>query len=187
MQAAGGGNPYIVWLSGAAFADYDNTAGAIAVGADAAGAYATPRLDGTSQPYAALRLAARQDWAARAGTGFPMVPTAMTGWDQRPLVETPQAFYPIPPDLTAASYYATASAAEVAAHVVELVEAVGKYTAACPSQIGLIYAWNELAEGGWLMPTFNPSGPDLDRCAATSAAIAAAVESSKQPSIALIT
>ena len=186
VQAAGAANPYVVWLSGAALADYDNTAKATAVGADAAGAYATPRLNGAPQPYSALRLAARQDWAARAATGFPMVPTAMTGWDQRPLIETPQAFFPIPPDLTPLNYYDTASAAELGSHVVELVEAVGTYSAACPAQVGLIYAWNELAEGGWLMPTFSPAGPDLDRCAATSAAIAAAVEKSKQPSIALI-
>ena len=39
-------NPYVVWLSAAALADYDNAGVAASLGADAAGAYATPRLNG---------------------------------------------------------------------------------------------------------------------------------------------
>ena len=186
VQAAGGGNPYIVWLSGAAFVDYDNVAAAQQAGADAAGAYAVPRLDGSPQPYSSLALAAEQDWAARAGTGFPMVPTAMTGWDQRPLILDPQSFYPIAPGLTATNYYATATAAEVGMHLVAMIEAIRADTSACPAQFGLVYAWNELAEGGWLMPTWTPDGPDVSRNLATSSAIAGAVARSMQPSIALI-
>ena len=43
---------------------------------------------------------------------------------------------------------------------------------ACPANIGLVYAWNELAEGGWLMPTFTASGPDNSRTAALGATFA---------------
>nr|WP_321986655.1 hypothetical protein [uncultured Lichenicoccus sp.] len=186
VQAAGGGNPYIVWLSGAALADYDNVAAAQQVGADAAGAYAVPELNGSPQPFSSLALAAVQDWAARVKAGFPMVPTAMTGWDQRPLVLDPQPFYPIGPGLTATNYYETATAPEVGRHLVELIEVVRANPVACPAQVGLVYAWNELAEGGWLMPTWTPDGPDLDRSLAASAAIAAAIARSMQPSIALI-
>ena len=186
VQAAGGGNPYVVWLSGAALADYSNIAAAQAAGADASGAYAVPRLDGAEQSYLSLTQAARADWAARGASGFPMVPTAMSGWDQRPLVETPQAFYPIPAGLTIDSYYDPPSDAELGAHVVEMVDYLVSQPSASPAQVGLIYAWNELAEGGWLMPTFTPSGPDLGRAAAIGAALATAVRQSTAPQLDLV-
>ena len=186
VQAAGGGNPYVVWLSGAALADYSNIAAAQAAGADASGAYALPRLDGSEQPYTSLTQAARTDWAARGSSGYPMVPTAMSGWDQRPLIETPQPFYPIPATLTPDNYYDPPTGAQLGAHVVEMVDYLVSQPAACPAQVGLIYAWNELAEGGWLMPTFTATGPDLGRVAAVGAALAAAIRQSTIPQLDLV-
>lgn len=186
VQAAGGGNPYVVWLSGAALADYSNVAAAEAAGADAGAAYAVPRLTGSEQPYAALAAAATTDWQARAGAGFPMLPTAMTGWDQRPLIQTPQSFYPIDSDITTADFYDTADPDALAAHVVEMVDFLVANVAASPAQVGLIYAWNELAEGGWLMPTYAPDGPDARRVAAVGSALAAAVKNSTAPQLDLI-
>ena len=186
VQAAGGGNPYVVWLSGAALADYSNIAAAQAVGADASGAYAVPRLNASEQPYASLAQAARADWAARGSSNFPMIPTAMSGWDQRPLVETPQPFYPVPAGLTVDNYYDPPSEAQLGAHVVEMVDYLVSQAASCPAQVGLIYAWNELAEGGWVMPTFTTAGPDMGRVAAIGAALAAAVRQSVAPQLDLV-
>ena len=187
VVAAGGKNPYVVWLSGAALADYSNVQAAQAAGADAAGAYCTPRLDGAPQPFSSLASAAVMDWANRAASGFAMVPTAMMGWDQTPLIANQQPFYPIPSNLSMQDYYEMASVEEIGAHIIDLVRAVDADAAACPAQIGLIYAWNELAEGGWLMPTYTPSGPDFSRIAAVSAAITHAVAASLKPDISLIT
>ena len=187
VQAAGGQNPYVVWLSGASLADYSNIAAAQAVGADAAGAYAVSSLNGAEQPYSSLTATAAADWRARANSGFPMVPTAMTGWDQRPLIASPQPFYPIAPGLTPQNHYDTAGETELASHIVALVEMVNGNRVACPAQVGLVYAWNELAEGGWLMPTYTSSGPDMSRAAAMGTALAAAVNASVVPTIALIT
>ncbi len=159
-------DPYIIWLSAAALADYDNTIAAREAGADAAGAYACPRLSGETLTYADLVRSAEADWAARARTGFSMIPTAMTGWDQRPLIETPQPFYPIAPGLSASDYYLTGSDADIAQHISDLATFVAANSAACPVGIGLVYAWNELAEGGWLMPTLSPNGPDTSRASA---------------------
>ena len=186
VQAAGGGNPYVVWLSGAALADYSNIAAAQAAGADASGAYAVPRLDGSEQPYSSLTQAARTDWSARGSSGFPMIPTAMSGWDQRPLIETPQPFYPISTGLTADNYYDAANNAQLGAHVVEMVDYLVSQAPTCPAQVGLIYAWNELAEGGWVMPTFTATGPDMGRVAAIGAALAAAVRQSTVPQLDLV-
>ena len=186
VQAAGGGNPYVVWLSGAGLVDYSNIQAAQAAGADAAGAYAVSHSNGATQPYSSLAGAARGDWAARAAAGFAMIPTAMTGWDQRPLIESPQPFYPIPSTLSMQNYYQTGSGEEIGQHVVDLIKMVNANPSECPAQIGLIYAWNELAEGGWLMPTYTPSGPDVERVAAVADAIYAAVRASVEPDIALI-
>lgn len=163
VRGAGAGNPYVVWLSGAALADYDNTEAAMAAGADAAGSYALPRLRGATLSYAALTQTTVADWASRIARGFPMIPTAMTGWDQRPLIESPQAFYPVSADLTSASYYMAADPAEIANHVASMAREIMSYPSGCPAGVGLVYAWNELAEGGWLMPTFTASGPDYAR------------------------
>ncbi len=187
VRAAGANNPYIVWLSGAALADYSNIPAARAAGADAAGSYATPRLTGATQPFAALAEAAEEDWSARINAGFGMIPTAMTGWDQRPLIANPQPFYPVSSNLSMQNYYETPSDDAIGSHIVDLINVVNRNPAACPAQIGLIYAWNELAEGGWLMPTFSPSGADLGRVMASANAIAAAKAASMKPQIALIT
>ena len=186
VLAAGGGDPYVVWLSGAALADYSNVGAAQTAGADACGAYATPRLNGSEQPFLALAEAAEQDWQARALTGFPMIPTAMFGWDQRPLIETPQPFYPIPPSLGPGNYYDRADSLAIGSHVVDMVNMIVTSPVACPAQVGLIYAWNELAEGGWLMPTYSALGPDPGRVAAVGTALAAAVQQSIVPRIDLI-
>ena len=187
VQAAGGGNPYVVWLSGAGLADYSNILAAQAVGADAAGAYGMPHLDGAVQPFSSLARAAQLDWAARIASGFAMVPTAMTGWDQRPLIANPQPFYPISGSLSVGNYYETAQDDAIGSHIVDLIGVINANPATCPAQIGLIYAWNELAEGGWLMPTYSSTGPDFGRVAAMAVAIAAAVTASAIPDIALIT
>ena len=115
-----------------------------------------------------------------------MIPTAMSGWDQRPLIQNPQPFYPITPVLTLQNYYEMAMPEEVGSHIVEMVDYIVGNETACPAQVGLVYAWNELAEGGWLMPTYSPDGPDTRRVAAVGAAITAAVQRSTIPSIDLI-
>ena len=144
-------------------------------------------MTGATQPFAALAEAAEEDWSARINAGFGMIPTAMTGWDQRPLIANPQPFYPVSSNLSMQNYYETPSDDAIGSHIVDLINVVNRNPAACPAQIGLIYAWNELAEGGWLMPTFSPSGADLGRVMASANAIAAAKAASMKPQIALIT
>ena len=169
----GSRDPYIVWLSGSALVDYDNVTVALQVGADAAGAYACPRLSGGTQEYAALVSAAETDWLNRSLAGLSMVPTAMMGWDQRPLIETPQPFYPISPGVTALDYYQEGSIAEISEHVADLVNFTASNTSACASGLALIYAWNELVEGGWMMPTYLSGSTDTSRVKGVGLSLAA--------------
>ena len=112
-----------------------------------------------------------------------MIPTAMTGWEQRPLIKTPQSFYPVGTDLSLSNYYERPSLQELGQHVVDLASYVVSNSTSCPSQVGLIYAWNELAEGGWLTPTYTPTGRDISRVAAIGSALAQAVVQSRNPKL----
>ena len=183
VTASGAGNPYVVWLSGSALADYNNITAAQQVGADAAGAYACPRLSGTAQPYSALTATTENDWRDRLLTGMDMVPTGMTGWDQRPLVERPQPFYPVNSDLTPSNYYEAGTVSQIAAHATDLVTFVSANPAACPSGVALLYAWNELVEGGWITPSLGQSGPDCSRVDAVGQALSTWVPQSVSPTI----
>ena len=164
--AAGLADPYIVWLSAAPLSEYDNTVAARTYGADAAAAYACPGGPVGETSYATLLGIAEDDWAARAKSGFPMLPTEMTGWDPRPLIETPKPFYPLASSANASNFYDAGTPTSIASHVRDLATFIASSPSSCPTGIGLIYAWNELAEGGWLMPTFGSSGPDTDRVVA---------------------
>ncbi len=173
--AEGSANPYVVWLSGANIAQFDNTAAARAAGADAAGAYASPILNGNSQYYGALVTAAEGDWFERRTRSLPMVPTAMAGWDQRPAVDTPEPYYPVPGGVTDLNYYAPGTPPAIAAHVADMLGFIEDNPAAVPSGVGLIYAWNEVVEGGWIMPTWQPGNPagDYSRVMALQLALTA--------------
>ncbi len=173
VAARGQASPFIVWLSAAPLTEYDNTVAARAAGADAAGAYCTPAGPVGAVPYSMLTDTASADWSGRAGTGFPLVPTAMAGWDPRPLIETPQSFYPIAPTESAANFYEAGTSDAIGDHVASLVDFIAANPGGCASGLGLVYAWNELAEGGWIMPTYTPNGPDLTRVQSIGAALGA--------------
>ena len=76
-----------------------------------------------------------EDWSQRAQRELPMVQTAMCGWDKRPLIERPQAFYPLAPGLTDKSFYAAGTAVEIGAHIADLAEFVAENASACAAQI----------------------------------------------------
>ena len=155
------GDPYVVTMNGSA---EKAQAAYSATGADAISSYgfARPTNYGT---YASLDLATRAFWADLSDTGLPLVPCAVTGWDRRPRIE-----HPVPweektqqPGVGMANSFATALPSEVAAHVQALVAFIEAHPSACPAHNGLVYAWDEFDEGGWLCPTWTGSGPDDSR------------------------
>jgi len=157
--AQGTGNPYVVGLASSGLAAYDNvSAWAEAVGCDAAGTYSNPPILPGEQPYQQLVIGAEGDWYARARRGFPMVPTAMTDYDPRPVS-------------SGSAYFDEAKPWEISNQIQDLVQFLLQNPVACPINAGLIYAWNELSEGGrCLIPTYLPNNPvgDLSRTLALS-------------------
>lgn len=123
------------------------------LGCDALSSYAFPgRERGAAYPVLARH--AESMWRRQTATGWPIVPLAMAGWDRRPRIERPVPWEQSDPSIDQASgYYLPPLRGELTAHLRNAI-------AASTTGAVLIYAWNELDEGGWLVPT---AGCDTSR------------------------
>jgi hypothetical protein len=150
VMQAGLPNPYIVVEN---FSATRAAADADTYGADAVSSYAMGLgrgRSGAAQPFSSLAASTEQDWTAYKNTGKKVIPTVMTGWDPRP--DTSRSAEP---------YWAQASAHEIAAHLQDALKWVAANPCAAEAKTIQIYAWNEITEGGWLLPSntaFNPVG-----------------------------
>jgi len=108
-------------------------------------------------PYSALEQKARDWWAACLRTGRPFIPTVSAGWDYRPMKKPAY-----PGRDMEADWFAPPTPEQLADHVNEALVWTRTHTKACPAQAILIYAWNELSEGGWLVPTLKDGTARLD-------------------------
>lgn len=147
--ARGGGvaDPYLVLMGRPEVASL-----ARQIGADALGAYTLADGRAAGGSYATLATFAEQRWEEMAATGLKVAPTAMAGWDRRPRVANPvpwEAWQRRGAGLD--RYYREGTPEEIAAHVARC----RGWAARNPSSagFGLVYAWNENDEGGWLVPT----------------------------------
>lgn len=143
---AGVAQPFVVVMGwSAAVAD-----AADACGADALGAYVTPL--GRRSPFAANMEHERAQWRALLSTGRQMVPTVTTGWDPRPFLDCPVDWYP---PVSGDHWVEPAAPAEIAAQLREAIAFANAHPEATLANTVLIYAWNENAEGGWIVPTLH--------------------------------
>lgn len=147
--AGGLGNPYIV----VGVLPRDDTGFAGSLGADAVGAYTI--ADGHMiGDYKALTQIAKDGWRMLAGTGLPVVPTVMAGWDRRPRVEIPVPWERGQRRGAGLNYFfAGPQASELAAHLRDALDWQNAQPSGRRAPAVLIYAWNENDEGGWLVPT----------------------------------
>jgi hypothetical protein len=150
VMQAGLPNPYIVVQNLSALAA---AADAEKYGADAISAYAMGvghGRSGVDQPFSRLVENAEQDWTAYKNTGKKVIPTVMTGWDTRP-----------DPSRLGEPYWAQATPQEIATHLRNALKWIAANRCAAEANTIQIYAWNEISEGGWLLPSnpvFNPVG-----------------------------
>jgi hypothetical protein len=147
---AGAQNPYIVVqdMSPRAAADAADRYGADAIGSYIMGTERGQPRGG--QPFVSLARNAELDWNDYARTGKKVVPTVMTGWDLRP--DPGQAGEP---------YWDQASPQEIATHLRDALTWNAANSCAAEVNTIQIFAWNEITEGGWLLPSntaFNPAG-----------------------------
>lgn len=108
-------------------------------------------------PFADLAAVAERFWANCAATGAPVAPICVAGWDRRTRVANPVSWesFHTQPD-AAGYYYEPGTPAEIAAHIGRGVEWFREHPAADGTELVLVYAWNELDEGGWLVPALPP-------------------------------
>lgn len=150
----GAGNPYIVvqqW-NPAQLATIRRE-----IDADAVSAYSIKEDDASAEPYSRLAAYVEQFWVRCREAGSAVVPIVMTGWDRRPRIENPvpwetwQKAY----KSDIAKFYQPPTPKELAHHLNDALSWVQQNPAADPADVILIYAWNEIDEGGWLLPTLS--------------------------------
>ena len=132
------------------------------IGADALANYAVgPRVGNVPIRYADYDRYVRARWRAMLETGAEIVPTAMTGWDMRPIAEDPPPWYrSAVRENVKRGFVEPASPAEFAEHMRAAVTFVRDHPEQCRERLGLIYSWDECSEGGnVLAPTLGaPKG-----------------------------
>lgn len=155
--AAGLPNPYLVPLQG--------TAGVSTYGLQGASKYAhfLPASPEQEVPFATLTAQAAANWASLAGAGQ-CVPLVTTGWDNRPRWDNDVSWGPTPHS----QWNATGTPQQIADHLAAAITFVAANPTACsePDAI-LVYAWNEIDEGGWLVPHKGDGGSRLQTISKT--------------------
>ncbi len=120
------------------------------LGLDAVSAYSNPPYGFSRKefPYEHQMQLNYSFWVECKRLGVPLIPTVNTGWDFRP-----EADPSIPYRNPEADWIAQATPQQIAAHLESAVTWVKTNPEICVANAILIYAWNELNEGGWLLPT----------------------------------
>lgn len=167
--AAGAGNPYFVAMGleipPLALRDHLNL--------DAVSAYALPTIHyppaadaggaAVGVPFRALLRKAQGFWEQVASAGVPLVPPVPTGWDPRPRAEMG-----CPWTKEKAAHYAQPNVSELGGMFASGARWLREHPAAAPAQAAIVYAWNEVSEGGMLIPTH---GNGTDRLEAVRAVL----------------
>ena len=152
-------DPYFVYMGWSPQRDYQKHA---AEGFAAVSAYAHPGAEPVFAKYVAAF--EQHAWANALATKTPYVPLVTTGWDKRPRQDHPVSWEKNPGYAQQKTFPATATPDEIAAHLGRAVAFVKANPSVCPANTIIVYAWNEHDEGGWLCPTWTPSGqPDTSR------------------------
>jgi hypothetical protein len=129
------------------------------LGFDAISAYTACQGDGHKEhTYAQLAAANLSWWNSCKATGKDVIPLVNSGWDGRPRLVDPTwaKYYKDGP------WFAQPKPDEFAANVKACLTWVAENRTAVKSNCVLIYAWNEIDEGGWMMPTLAEGTAKLD-------------------------
>ncbi|MEY4086593.1 MAG: hypothetical protein RLZZ405_781 [Verrucomicrobiota bacterium] len=150
---AGGGDPYFVYMGWNPVRDYRTHA---AEGFAAVSAYAHPGAEPVFAKY--VDDFERHSWMNALSNQVPYVPLVTTGWDKRPRQDHPVSWEKDAAYANQRTFPATAKPDEIAVHLARALAFVKANPRICPARTLIIYAWNEHDEGGWLCPTWTPSG-----------------------------
>jgi hypothetical protein len=94
-----------------------------------------------------------------SGLGYKVVPTINSGWDPRPRYNGYGGqFYGQGVQL----WYVNGTPTDIANNLRNAISWVHRYPSAAEANACLIYAWNEVDEGGWIVPTLSNGTATLD-------------------------
>lgn len=152
-------HPYCVYMGWNPVADYREHA---QQGFDAVSAYAH---GGAQSRFADLAQAVEtRYWESAATAQVPYVPLVSTGWNKEPRKDHPVSWERNADYHRQTVFTPAATPEEIAEHLSHSLAFVRQHPTVCPANAIIIYAWNELDEGGWLVPTWTPTGkPDTTR------------------------
>ena len=152
-------DPYFVYMGWNPARDYQAHA---SEGFAAVSAYAHPGAEPVFAKYVAAF--EQHAWSSALANKIPYAPLVTTGWDKRPRQDHPVSWEKNAGYANQKTFPATATPDEIAAHLGRALTFVKAHPDICPANTVIIYAWNEHDEGGWLCPTWTPSGkPDTSR------------------------
>jgi hypothetical protein len=109
-----------------------------------------PPNDGRMRTMAECQTASRDFWKRAAATGKPFMPNAMLGWDMRVTLSHPDQLYD---RSKTPGTCAPATDKEWLDYIRDARRAALRAGRGGPMPGLLFYAWNELSEGGWIVPT----------------------------------
>jgi len=144
---AGLGSPYIVcmvWSGSSGNTFIDNQ------GYDAMTAYTAPDFTLTTvqeYPYSYLSAGNVSFWNDCYSTGEQVIPIVNVGWDQRPVEEGGERT-PIP-------WYTQPTKTQWKNHLTAAFNWNQTYPASTEVDHVIIYAWDEITEGGWIVPSWS--------------------------------
>lgn len=173
ILAATGHTPYIATCDGSDTTDGNMTA----LGLHALSAYHVDATRAAGQyPYSTLTSDAAAYWAAQLATTRNVIPLAQAGWDysghNNSEYSARYGALPFVPFGGPAHGYNTpghrfvrCTPEQLATHVQSALAFCAANPAATPADTVLIYAWDELSEGGWIVPTTDDGGMNLQNIA----------------------
>ena len=102
-------------------------------------------------------------WEKCKETKAQVVPIIMSGWDRRPRIENPIKWETWQkPGVGIDYYYEAPTALELCNHVKSALNWLELNKTSAQAQLALIYAWNEIEEGGYIVPTLKEGTIRLD-------------------------
>jgi hypothetical protein len=161
LQAArqAGVDPYCVYMGWSPAEDFERMA---PLGFAAVSHYAAASAD--AQFAQLVQRVESDSWAKAAAARVPYVPLVTTGWDKQPRKENPVSWEKDHGYHRQMVFPSIATPDEIAGHLQRALAFVRDHPQTCPANTVIIYAWNEHDEGGWLSPTWTPTGtPNQER------------------------
>ena len=151
------------------------------LGLDAMSAYSL-QYDDVAAPFATLAEKTERKWDEWRASGRHVVPLVMTGWDWRTRVIHPVSWEAADKPDAIERYYAAPSPSELEGHLRRSIEWCRRNPQAADANAVLIYAWNEIDEGGWLVPSLWPEqGNEAPRCGLARFEVALIVRNARHP------